>query len=421
MSTNKSSNIGRDEAVQAVRGKIDRLYANEPSADEELKEALNPGKHSKHQVYLLELHNSGLSMEDIQVKWHSYYAGLDKDAKQEVWKEFYANQEEIQTSPATSKKEEPSTPQQPKQPHSNMIKLADLESDRLSAQGKVDEEARKRALSKSKRRLKVKERAGSRGRKQNGLTKLQHLKSLGFGLAISFVFLFITMFTFFNEKFIVPFIRPGTLYASSQIITVPNAVVSSEPRVIIPKLNIEAPVVYDVQFIAPGETEDDFENRIQESLEGGVVHYPTSQKPGEAGQGFNSNTVIVGHSSNNIFSRGDYKFAFMQLRELVDGDIIMLNYEGKQYVYKVYEKKVVKPTEVSILGAASRPNSVTLITCDPPGFNINRMVIVAEQISPDPLKNVVAEPPERTPSTVSAGQVPGQPDNLLRRVWDAIF
>ncbi|MCA9349074.1 sortase, partial [Candidatus Saccharibacteria bacterium] len=242
----------------------------------------------------------------------------------------------------------------------------------------------------------------------------QHIKSLMFGLGAGLVVLFLLMFTFFNERYIIPFVKPNQISASTPIITVPGAAVSSDPKVIIPKLNVEAPVVYNVPFIETGETEADFESRVQKALENGVVYYPTSQKPGETGKGFNSNVAIVGHSSNNLFSSGKYKFAFMQIGQLEPGDTFMLNYNSKQYVYKVYEKKVVKPTDVTVLGPASRPNSATLITCDPPGFNINRMVIIGEQISPSPKKNTLTNKQTETPENLI---VPSNPKTMWERFW----
>jgi sortase (surface protein transpeptidase) len=65
--------------------------------------------------------------------------------------------------------------------------------------------------------------------------------------------------------------------------------------------------------------------------------------------------------------------------------------DGIRYTYKIYDKKVVSPDDVSVLGPAAKTNSVTLITCDPPGTSVNRLIIVAEQISPDPAGNTEAE------------------------------
>jgi sortase A len=127
------------------------------------------------------------------------------------------------------------------------------------------------------------------------------------------------------------------------------------------------------------------EDAVQDSLEDGVVHYASSPEPGEIG-----NSVIVGHSSNNILNSGKYKFAFVLLRRLEKDDTFFIHKDGIRYTYKIYDKKIVPPTDVSVLGPADRTNSMTLITCDPPGTSVNRLIIVAEQISPDPSGNTEA-------------------------------
>ena len=68
--------------------------------------------------------------------------------------------------------------------------------------------------------------------------------------------------------------RNGTYYivnASLFAKAVMPGIPASEKLAEAHKLNIEAPVVYDPQFIEPGETEGDFEGRVQTALEGGVV------------------------------------------------------------------------------------------------------------------------------------------------------
>jgi len=69
---------------------------------------------------------------------------------------------------------------------------------------------------------------------------------------------------------------------------------SDVPEVIIPKINVQIPVVYDQAAVD--------EAAIQGSLEQGVVHYSTTVTPGQQG-----NSAIFGHSSNNIFNKGKYK------------------------------------------------------------------------------------------------------------------
>ena len=133
---------------------------------------------------------------------------------------------------------------------------------------------------------------------------------------------------------------------------------------------------------------------FQKALESGVVHYATTPNPGEKG-----NAVIFGHSSNNIFNKGKYKFAFVLLSRLEPGDLFYINKDSKRYAYRVYKKDIVKPTQVSVLGATDKVATVTLITCDPPGTSLNRLVVVGEQISPDPSVNTTstASKPEHQP------------------------
>ncbi len=247
--------------------------------------------------------------------------------------------------------------------------------------------------------------ASPRGQK---LSAWQHAKSLLVGLGLAALVGGLFMFTFFNEAFIAPFISPSKNVSATPIIG-NETTVSEDPKVIIPKINVEVPVVYDVRTIE--------EDAIQAGLERGVVHYATTPFPGENGNG-----VIVGHSSNNILNSGQYKFAFVLLRKMEIGDLFYLNFEGKRYTYKIYEKTVVPPTDVSVLGPAERDNSFTLITCDPPGTSTNRLIVVGEQISPDPSSNTEASndyqaPLDETAESEEEEIVPGNAPSLWSRLW----
>ena len=93
----------------------------------------------------------------------------------------------------------------------------------------------------------------------------------------------------------------------------------------------------------------------------------------------------------------------------------MLQKDGKRYVYRVFDKKIVKPTEVGVLGNAGRPSTFTLITCDPPGTTLNRLVVVGEQISPDPATNIAGTTPESVQAPQS-GMLPSDSQSLWDRV-----
>ncbi len=83
--------------------------------------------------------------------------------------------------------------------------------------------------------------------------------------------------------------------------------------------------------------------------------------------------------------------AFVLLHTLVPGDIFYITYNGKVYSYQVYQKQIVSPSDVGVLGnVPDKAATATLITCDPPGTSINRLVVWGEQISPDPAGNVAA-------------------------------
>lgn len=163
-------------------------------------------------------------------------------------------------------------------------------------------------------------------------------------------------------------IQPGHTPQSALVDQAVPAPVSQDPRIIIPKINVDAPTVYGM----PSTREQD----IQKALQTGVLHYAGSPLPGEAG-----NSVFVGHSSNAVWAKGDYKFIFALLEKLEIGDVYYLHQNGVRYTYRVSDKKTVPPTDISVLAPTERPSS-TLITCTPVGTNLNRLIIRGEQISP---------------------------------------
>jgi sortase A len=359
-------------AMRLVRSKVASAYENEPNVQEEIKEAeASKTPKSKHQQFMYALSHSGKSLAEIQTAWHNYYVHLPDNEKHEVWQEFYA---------------------QHKQGSNHTVQH---NSKHQSHQ--VHHETTPATMHDIKASILKKTPA----KKQ--LTRRQNLKSILFGLSVGTITMVILLFSFFNERFIAPFITPSRTVSSTPIIIDPSSTgVTAEPKLIIPKINLEVPVVYDVQSIE--------EKAIQTGLENGVVHYSTTPVPGQQG-----NVAIVGHSSNNLLNKGRYKFAFVLLKNLEVGDTFYLNYQSKRYVYKVYDKKIVKPTEIGVLSTQERASTATLITCDPPGTAANRLVVVAEQITPDPSKN--------SPSSVNAtaaapNTVPGNAPTLWSRIYD---
>jgi sortase A len=351
----KSTSPDATPAVELIRAKLNRLYSDEPDAAEEAAEAVASKKHrSKHQQYMYELTTSGKSLADIQTQWHNYYISLPDEEKHEVWQEFYVNQSTISSYVKHQQKINPKPQKTETKQTTHVTKSIKTKDSRDPAT--------------IKNQIIDKVSAGGK------LKPIHHVKSLLFGLGLAGIVGLAITFVFFNEVFVAPFISPSKTVSATPIIGNQVGDVGPESKIIIPKINLEVPVVYGLNTVE--------ENAIQNGLEDGVVHYATSPEPGEIG-----NSVIVGHSSNNILNSGKYKFAFVLLRRLEKDDLFFIHKDGIRYTYKVYEKKVVPPNDVSVLGPTEKTNSMTLITCDPPGTSVNRLIIVGEQISPDPSKN----------------------------------
>lgn len=378
-------------AVDMIRQKIDKLYVSEPDAKEEIIEAEAAGKHrSKHQQFMHEISTSGKSLEEIQEAWHKYYQQLPDKEKHEVWQEFYAEHSRVDQKVKEARVHPPkqSAPlheePEPKPAHKPSAKPKAREE--LRSVGEIKDQILRKANRQAK-------------------PKNPHLQSIIFGLGMGVIVVLFMLFGFFNERIIAPFVKPSRTVSSTAIITGTSTTASGkDPKVIIPKINVEIPVVYDEPSVE--------EAAVQKALERGVLHYATTPNPGEKG-----NAVVFGHSSNNILNSGKYKFAFVLLSRLQKDDTFMLEKDGKRYIYKVFSKKVVPPTDLSVLKSIpGKTATATLITCDPPGTSINRLVVVGEQISPSPTQNVASSVKEPTTSTANEEILPSNSPSLWSRI-----
>lgn len=198
------------------------------------------------------------------------------------------------------------------------------------------------------------------------------------------------------------YVTPGNRVATPSIIesSIDN-VAPPEPKVIIPKINVDVPVNYGVN--------DYSEEAIQAGLENGVVHYANTGLPGEVG-----NNVIFGHSTNNFWNSGKYKTAFVLLDRLELEDTFEIHYESKRYIYQIYEKKVINPDDFSIITQGVTEPIVTLVTCTPPGTSWQRLVIQARQISPEP------EASSSTKSNTLPDGIEGDIPSNAKTPWESL-
>lgn len=104
----------------------------------------------------------------------------------------------------------------------------------------------------------------------------------------------------------------------------------------------------------------------KENLRVGVGHIPGTAQLGAVG-----NSALAGHRS---YALGHF---FNRLDEIVVGDEIIILTKKNIYKYKVYEKLVVLPEDVSVIYPVGNKNIITLITCTPVRVATHRLIIHA--------------------------------------------
>lgn len=93
--------------------------------------------------------------------------------------------------------------------------------------------------------------------------------------------------------------------------------------------------------------------------------------PGTAALGQSGNCALAGHRN---YTFGKY---FNRLDEVKEGDIISVSTKKEEFKYKVYEKLVVKPDDVSVIKGGKDDTILTLITCTPIYIATHRLIIHA--------------------------------------------
>jgi len=253
---------------------------------------------------------------------------------------------------------------------------------------------------RSKLRNQINERAQK-------VRKSRHFIPIISALCVMLVFVFLQ----YNRLMLAAidaYISPGSLDPSTLIID-PSAAgeVTGDPRLIVPKISVDVPIIWTADAAN--------ENSLNAAMDKGVAWFNiqgASAKPGEKG-----NFALSGHSSNDWLDQGNYKFIFARLEQLGEGDTIYVNYNSTRYVYTVSKKQVVKPTDVSALAVGTDKPRITLITCTPLGTALNRLLVFADQVSPDP--NSATQANTKTTSLGTATQMPSNSPTFLERLFGA--
>ena len=224
------------------------------------------------------------------------------------------------------------------------------------------------------------------------------------GVAVVLLILFLQ----YNRLIFAPimaYVSPGNAPASEIEALDPTITqtVSADPRLIIPKLNIDVPINFDLAL-----------SDVMSAMNHGVAHYRisgASAYPGEIG-----NFIITGHSAGDVYSSNPYKYIFSGLERLEEGDLIYVNYNSVRYTYKVTGKQVIEPTNVAALIVQTDRPLITLVTCTPLGSSRYRLLVTGEQISPS-----YDDAPTSTTTEVTideAEELPSNEPSFFEGIWN---
>lgn len=136
-----------------------------------------------------------------------------------------------------------------------------------------------------------------------------------------------------------------------------------ENHLVIPKLSLNVPIVWNVPY-----------DKSLEYLSQGVIHTKGTALPAQSG-----NVFISGHSS--YFWDGPYSSIFSVIHNLQNGDEIAIVWQGYTYNYRVYNKVVVLPNQVEYLNQDRSKHMLTLMTCTPIGTDWKRLIVQAKLIN----------------------------------------
>jgi len=248
-----------------------------------------------------------------------------------------------------------------------------------------------------------------RGGKEMGRGMLFFFDTVRFGG--TFAFIFLALFVALNyQSFwkittasVLPFLTPASMDASENealanalqeklkllpslatagasegnILSILPLVGPPDNRIIIPKLDLNVPLVSPSYTALLAGDWPQVEKDIQEALQGGVVHYPGTANPGQAG-----NFFVTGHSSYYPWAPGGYKTVFARLHALEPGDEYWVYFGGDKHRYVVKAKKEVSPSDITVLDQPSDKRTATLMTCTPVGTTLRRLIINATEVDP---------------------------------------
>lgn len=390
-----SSDMQRQTAASIARKKVLEAYASAAKKQAGLNEDGQPNK-MKNEASATRINSE--SWKRYHTAWQDYY--------QKYYSQYYSNaareyiaKEHMKSIRAQAEEEEIlsgalSRARGKNTKNGNMI-LQNSEMATIAANDPRDDNLRQR----------IRRKATDNARKSRKYRKLIPIFA---GVAVALTILFLQ----YNRLIFAPimaYVSPGNAPAQEIEALDPTVTrtISADPKLLIPKLNIDVPINFGVAL------ED-----VMEAMNHGVAHYRingASAYPGEIG-----NFIITGHSAGDVYSSNPYKYIFSGLERLEEGDLIYVNYNSVRYTYRVTKKEVVEPTNVGALVVQTDKPIITLVTCTPLGTSRYRLLVTGEQISPstDGNKKQQTTVPDVQVDTNETTELPSNEPSFFERIWN---
>ena len=296
-----SIDLQRQIASQIARKRVLAAYAD--SAKKSAKKATDNDTHMKDEPITPKINSE--SWKKYHSAWQDYYQKYYSDYYSKAAR-TYIEKERLKDARARAEEEEILS--------SLTKKSARLDGQNgLSLNKKVPEggayvsSATDEDDIKTRLKAKIRKKATENAKKSR---RRRHLVPIIAGVFVVLLILFLQ----YNRLIFAPimaYVSPGNSPATEIEAIDPTVTqkVSSDPRLIIPKLNIDVPVHFGISL-----------DEVIPAMNNGVAHYRiagASAYPGEIG-----NLVITGHSAGDVYSSNPYKYIFSGLERLEDGDLI---------------------------------------------------------------------------------------------------
>lgn len=136
---------------------------------------------------------------------------------------------------------------------------------------------------------------------------------------------------------------------------------------LIPKISLNSKVFPNVD---PSNKEE-----YLSVLKNGVAHAKFTAFPGTEGL-----VYIFGHSTDFPWNIQQYNALFYDIKDLKEGDEIIVLYNNKPYVYKTLYQKIIDNDNLVYLNSQTNAKMLVLQTCWPPGTTWKRLIVVAQLV-----------------------------------------